>query len=134
MKVCQTCGKTLNSNEVFSVNGFVQCEECAYSNEPATAEKDNGPNPQPIIQNIKLNNSWCSILKFIGKLYIIIGCVLSIVAGIIVYSMVDNSILISICVIVAGIVFSILSSSLLMAFAEMADNIAAIRYNSDKKQ
>lgn len=135
MKACQTCGRILNdSTEVYTVNGIVQCRKCAYPNSPASMCEDNDNISTPIKQDIKINNSWNNILKTIGRINIVLGCIISIVIGIVVYDMIYDAGLLAICVTFAGIILSILSSSLLMAFTEMADNIAAIRYNSDKKQ
>ncbi|MCH5321478.1 MAG: hypothetical protein J1E36_06915 [Eubacterium sp.] len=38
MMVCESCGKELNSYEVFTINGIAQCEECAMK---GAHEKDN---------------------------------------------------------------------------------------------
>lgn len=137
MKTCETCGKVLdNSMQEFRINGILQCESCAY------------PDHKPIINNFnekeydKLfsetettpKNFWAKVLKIIGGCNVVIGIISSIAIGFAVEELIDGdiSILLLAVIIIVGIVFSIISSALLMAFATLAEDISVIRQINKK--
>lgn len=124
MKTCETCGKILmDSTEEFRVNGILQCESCAY------------PDHKPIINStLESRGSWAKILKTVGTVNIAIGVIASIYLGFIVYDITYEHFLTALFAAVVGIVLSVLSSSLLMAFAELSENISVIRTLAETKE
>ncbi|MGN1348666.1 MAG: hypothetical protein ACI4VI_06955 [Acutalibacteraceae bacterium] len=125
MKTCETCGKKLfDPSEEFTVNGILQCESCAY------------PGRTSITSSVKSKGSWAKTLKSIGTLNIFVGIISSLFFGVLVYE-VDESFWTALVVVILGITLSVLSSSLLMAFAELSENVSIISYlieSEDKRK
>lgn len=119
MKFCATCGKILNSSEEFSINGILQCESCAYPDHDVI-----------ITSTVKNKATWAKILKTVGSINIFLGIISSLVLGICLYNLIygDIAFFVALIVFVIGVILSILSSALLMAFAELAEDVSAIRY------
>lgn len=51
MKYCGTCGKELKAFDVFTTNGFVQCEECAMKKLKEQKKNDNSDNEKKATLN-----------------------------------------------------------------------------------
>ncbi len=128
MKTCQTCGKILkDSMEEFTVNGILQCENCAYPNN--STENDTKK------ESDKVSNSWISILKTVSKINIIVGIIASLALGICVYQLIysDAAIIFAGITFITGVILTILSEALTMVFVELAEDISIIRYIINKK-
>lgn len=129
MKFCATCGKILNdSSEEYTINGILQCENCAYNIEDSTQGTNN-----PSITKSKAG--WANTLKTIGGVNIFVGIAASLALSVCLYKLVygDSAILIAIVAFIVGIVLSIFSSALLITFAELAENVSAIRYLKEQE-
>lgn len=135
MKTCQTCGKVLkDSMEEFRVNGILQCESCAYSKDPIIKDfvKENNANQK---ESNNVSSVWIGSLKTIAKINMIVGIIASIIVGVFVYNVVysDYAILFAFTAFAIGVVLSLMSNSLLMVFAEMAEDISIMRYLMNKE-
>lgn len=123
MKTCETCGKVLNDSlEEYLFNGITQCKSCACQGHAH------------INSSVESNGSWAKILKAVGTVNIAIGVIASIYLGFIVYDITYEHFLTALFAAVVGIVLSVLSSSLLMAFAELSENISVIRTLAETKE
>ena len=128
MKTCQTCGKILkDSMEEFTVNGILQCEDCAYPNRSRENDSEK--------ENDKISNSWISVLKTVCKINIIVGVIASLALGICVYQLIysDAAIIFAGITFITGVILTVLSEALIMVFAELAEDISIIRYIISKK-
>ena len=127
MKYCETCGKELKNSEVFSVNGKIECESCAYqkTNVNLKEKEENIVNKQYTIQNISNTNKWAKILKIVGIIGIVFGIIASVIAGFVLIG--QEGVLVGLAVIIGGTVASIISQALIMCFAELAKDASIIK-------
>lgn len=128
-----------SSTQEFRVNGILQCESCAYpDHKPIINDFDEKEYKKTSIDELfseteskekTSKNFWAKVLKIIGGCNVVFGIIASVVMGIAVSELIDGdiSILILAVIIIVGIVLSIISSALLMAFATLAEDISVIR-------
>ena len=135
MGYCATCGKELKHSEEFTVNGIVQCEECAYSN--IISEKTE----KTIVQHGQNNTlrstgsiRWSGILKTINRCILIVGIIASLIgcitAGFAIGGVVGF--LVGLGVFIGGTILSVAGVAVSMTFAYMAEDIAIIRQSLNK--
>lgn len=75
-------------------------------------------------------SDWSKILGFIGKCYIAIASIASFIAGI-VLAISEESIMLFVLVAIGGFLVTIVSAAFIMTIAEIGNNVAAIRKNSE---
>ena len=160
MKHCETCGKELKKeSEIFTVNGFIQCHDCAHprvryvdkasavnsSNNNANNNTNNNSNVNPTIpqpqqpiyanlNNSQSTNKWASIIKISVSICIVLEIIASIIGGIAVGIEIGSSIgfVAALGILIGGIIFSIVSNSLIMCFAQMAQDVSEIKNKLNK--
>lgn len=142
MKICQTCGKSLKAGEVFTLNGIVQCEECAYSKQTPNQQNKEiskvAKGNKILFQN---TNKWANSIKQITRLNIIFGIIISCALGIAIgmISVITFGlpafvgVLIGLVVLVIGIVSSLKIDSVLMMVVTMAEDISIIKQIENDK-
>ena len=134
MKTCETCGKVLNdSTEEYTVNGIMQCRDCAYPNHKEIAakmEQQRRIEAENLLRETELRtNKWAGIIKIVGTINLIAGIFASIIGGVVAGLMIGDEIgfAAGFTIILIGIILSVVSQAIMMCFAELAADVSMIK-------
>lgn len=130
MKMCESCGRMINDFDIYTRNGFIQCEACAINNAPKSQpDADNNKEDKLKTANNILTYSadgWTRFMKTLTMIQLVILIIGSIVFSIVIGDNLDSFGL----GFLAFILFTVISFALCgftMVFLNMAENIAVIK-------